>query len=25
VSPFVELISLGQAEDWDAYWTPAAA
>jgi hypothetical protein len=25
VSPFVELISLGQAEDWDAYWTPTAA
>ena len=25
VSPFVELISLGQAEDWEAYWTSAAA
>jgi hypothetical protein len=23
VSPFVELISLGHTEDWDAYW-PAA-
>ncbi len=23
VSPFVELISLGQAEDWDAYWSAA--
>ncbi len=23
VSPFVELISLSQAEDWDAYWSAA--
>jgi hypothetical protein len=25
VSPFVELISLGRADDWDAYWASTAA